>query len=247
MAKIILFSGAGISAPSGISTFRDSDGLWKNHKIDEICNIQTWKHHFNKVHEFYNKRRIQLNSVEPNTAHKKVADWEERYNNNFINITQNIDNLFEKAGCKEVIHLHGNLLKMQCYACGKVWDIDTVEWNPEEDRCPRKRCNSKKGVKPAVVFFGESAPEYQKLHKALYDIEEGDIIIVIGTMGAVINIADFIYEVKKSTKNVTAILNNMEYSEYINEDVFDYIFYESVETAIDKIDDIIKGHTAFNS
>ena len=108
---LIIFSGAGISAESGINTFRDTNGLWENHSIKEVCSENTWKHNFEAVHTFYNQRRVQLSEVQPNNAHKVVATLKKQYGDDCYVITQNVDDLFERAGCEDVLHVHGELKK----------------------------------------------------------------------------------------------------------------------------------------
>lgn len=235
--RIVIFSGAGISQPSGIQTFRDSDGLWENHKIDEVCNINTWKNNFELVHEFYNQRREQLKNVEPNAAHFMVAEIVEKYGkDNVYNITQNIDDLFERAGCKEdeIMHVHGNLTKLHCQACGEIWDIGYSKFNTEIDRCPK--CNSLKGVKPKIIFFGESAPMYSYMYRAFEYLKNPDsIFIIIGTMGNVVTLT-------APLKNkCTTILNNMEPSDYLPETLFTKTYFESCITAVEKIKEDVEN------
>ena len=115
--KLIIFSGAGISAESGINTFRDTNGLWEKYSIEEICTENTWKQNFDAVHVFYNQRRIQLQKVKPNRAHEVVSMLKKMYGDNCYVITQNVDDLFERAGCEDVLHVHGELTKMECTAC----------------------------------------------------------------------------------------------------------------------------------
>ena len=185
--RIIIFSGAGISQPSGISTFRDTDGLWENHKIEEICNQNTWKKNFEAVHDFYNQRRMQLNEVEPNIAHKTIAKMVNEYGkDNVYNITQNVDDLFERAGT-EALHVHGELTKMECEACGNNWNIGYKAFDIEKDRCPK--CDSLKGVRPKIVFFYGSAPMYEYMFNAAdHTMNPESIVVIIGTMGNVIDV-----------------------------------------------------------
>src|ERR1035437_6705165 len=181
--RIIIISGAGISQESGLPTFRDSNGLWENFKIEEVANIYTWKENAEKVHRFYNQRREDLKKVFPNKAHEKIASWEQQWNVDLF--SQNIDDLLEKAGCQKVIKLHGNLKEMQCTACGNTWEIGYGRVEAGIDTCPKEKCRSKRGVKPNVVFFGEIAPEYAKLHKSLREARKEDFLIVLGTSGVV--------------------------------------------------------------
>lgn len=243
MRKVIVFSGAGISAESGISTFRDSDGLWENNKIEEICNINTWKKNREKVFDFYNQRRKQLKDVEPNLIHKTLKELEEHIK--VIHLTQNVDDLLERAGCSNIIHLHGELTKMMCTSCkiedenGKehpVWEVNYEEVKEDEVRCPH--CNSNKGVKPFVVFFYEQAPNYYKMKKVFGDINDGDFILVLGTMGNVINISSHI-DYLSNNYNIHTILNNLEKSPSIKESSFSILFYKKGTEAIKEIKDYI--------
>ena len=206
--KIIIFSGAGLSAESGISTFRDSNGLWENHKIEEICNESTWKKNFEKVHDFYNQRRTQLANVQPNEAHKTIKRLYDKFGDDLIIATQNVDDLLERAGipADKIIHLHGELTKMHCTACGHKWEIGYAKFNHLTDRCPD--CDSRKGVKPFIVFFGGSAPMYTHLYRALEYLEHPDSkLIVIGTNANVVPIDEFTSHIHKSKK----ILNIYKY------------------------------------
>lgn len=245
MKKVVIFSGAGISAESGISTFRDSNGLWENYSIEEICNINTWKKNRKKVFEFYNQRRLQLETVKPNLIHETLAELEKEKNIEVINLTQNVDDLLERAGCKNVIHLHGELTKMMCTSC-KIqdpntgfkehpnWEIGYKEANEETIRCPH--CNSNQGVKPFVVFFGEIAPNYLVLKSVFRNIKQGDIVIVLGTMGTVININSYINFLES---DVWKVLNNLEKNEFINDKLFDLVLYKPGTEAIKEIKNFI--------
>lgn len=181
MSKLIIFSGAGLSAESGLATFRDSpDGLWENYKIDEVCNYRTWRKNYDQVHGFYNARRAQLATVQPNAAHRLIAEWQERHET--VVVTQNVDDLLERAGCKDVIHLHGFLTEMVCESCGRVWDIGHEAWNG--NLCP---CNADMHeVKPNVVLFNQVAPRYLDLTRIINQLHEDDVVLVTGTSEQVI-------------------------------------------------------------
>jgi len=236
--KIIFFSGAGISAPSGIKTFRDANGLWENHKIDEVCNFHIWRKNFELVHRFYSQRRMQLRDVKPNEGHFGIRRVFEKYGKeNVINITQNVDNLFEKAGFKEdeVLHIHGELTKMQCLACGNVYEIGYNDFDTTKDSCPK--CGSMKELKPKVVFFHEYAPLYKNMMKYFEQLSNPkSILIVIGTMGNVVPIANMVLNTPAKK-----ILCNKEPSNFLPKDIFDKTYYESIESAITKIEDDIKS------
>ena len=213
--RLIFFSGAGLSQPSGISTFRDSDGLWENHNVEDICNEKTWKKNFELVHDFYNKRRTQLNEVEPNIAHNTIKEIIDKIGSeNVYNLTQNVDDLFSRLDCPNT-QLHGELTKMECTACGNIWEIGYKSFNITEDRCTK--CNSLKGVKPHIVFFYGQAPNYSIMYDAFDHLYNKDtIVVIIGTMGNVVPIQHYI-----QNKPCKKILCNMEESPHINENDFE--------------------------
>ncbi len=198
--RILVFSGAGLSAESGIQTFRGTDGLWEGHRIEEVCDFQTWKRNAAAVHRFYNERRLALEDSRPNAAHERLAAWQ-RAGHDVRLLTQNVDDLLERAGCRDVVHLHGHLTGMQCTACGHLWEIGYASWDPEQDRCPR--CDSRKGVKPDVRFFGETCPEYLRLRREFRDLRPGDAVLVTGTSLLVIAI----HETTMGLRGVQRILN----------------------------------------
>ena len=220
MQKIVIFSGAGISAESGIPTFRDAGGLWDEYKIEEICTAGCLSWNREKTIEFYNKRRVQLSSVEPNHAHKVIATLKEKYPNDIAVITQNVDDLFERAGCKEVIHLHGFLPNIRCEHCGHTQTIGYAEQTDEG--C--EKCNAT--MRPDIVFFNEPAPMYATLYEKMKACQ---FLVVIGTSGNVVSMDDFAKKVKYS------ILNNLEPSSAINTRNYSKVIYEKASIAIDEI------------
>ena len=186
MRRLIHFSGAGISAESGVQTFRGPNGLWEGEDPKVIADYDTWKANFDRVHAFFNGRRMQLAKVEPNAAHFALAEWATRMP--VVTFTQNIDDLFERAGLPDVCHLHGKLTEMRCEACGTEWDIGYRAFSAGTEQCQNHKCASKKGIKPNVIFFGERAPLYQNLYSTLESLTEDDIILVVGTSSRVIDI-----------------------------------------------------------
>lgn len=191
MKKVMILSGAGLSAESGISTFRDNDGLWENHDVMKVCSTQGWIEDYKYVTKFYNDRRRDLESKEPNHAHKILAQLEHDYRGRIIHLTQNIDNLMEKASAKDIIHLHGTLTDLRCEACLKTFDVGYTPQDGSES-CPY--CANKR-VRHNVVMFGESAPGYSHIQQA---IRECTLFIAIGTSGAVIDIIPIAKEFKHS-------------------------------------------------
>ena len=223
--KVYIVSGAGLSAESGIQTFRGSDGLWENYSIEEICSTSGWQRDRQKVTNFYDDRRAELEYKEPNYAHKKLAEIKRKYPNNIFMLTQNIDNMLEKAGCADVVHLHGTLTDLRCERCNLTFDIG---YNKQKDTiCPN--CNSTL-IRHNVVMFGESAPAYVHLNR-LYN--EAEMIIVIGTSGNVIDTAYMAQLVDYS------ILNNLDVD--VNHDqYFTKLFYKPATEAIDDISILIE-------
>lgn len=230
-SKLVIISGAGLSADSGIQTFRGSSGLWVDHKVDEVANGLTWKKNWDVVRKFYNARRGDLATVEPNSMHKMIANWQSKYPTTIL--TQNIDDLLERAGCTDVVHLHGKLTEMRCEACGTVWDVGYTHVG-EEDRCTHFKCNSLKGVRPNVVFFHEIAPNYREMYRALSTINEQDVILVIGTSGVVLDINSLIFD-----RAGVKILNNLEPNDLISERHFDHVLYGRADNMAKHIDTLI--------
>lgn len=226
MKKVYILSGAGLSAESGIRTFRDSDGLWEEYKIEEVCSVQGWNANRQKVSDFYDARRADLESKIPNDAHKGLALLKEKYPNNIVMLTQNVDNMLEKAGCQEVIHLHGTLTDLRCEGCGEIFDIG---YSPQEGKvCPS--CQSK-NIRHNVVMFGESAPAYRYLAK-MYD--DADMVVVIGTSGQVINTADIAQHIENS------ILNNLD-KDAINDQYFKTRIYAPATEGINEVVSLIES------
>jgi len=224
MAKVIVFSGAGISAESGISTFRDSGGLWENYKIEEICSAGCLDWNYDATIEFYDKRREDIADKEPNKAHKEFVALKKRYPKEVALITQNVDDLFEKAGCEDILHLHGFLREVRCEACGFLDDIGYKKLREAyADGCPR--CSHP--LRPNVVFFGEAAPKYADMYKELQDCE---MLVVVGTSGNVINTDMFL-----NSQIKYSILNNLEPSPAIDDRLYSKVLYQKASEAVDEI------------
>lgn len=174
MKRIVFLTGAGMSAESGISTFRDSDGLWENYSVEEVCTHEAWVRQPEVLLEFYNMLRRKFKDCHPNEGHRLVASLEDRYEVQVI--TQNVDNLHEQAGSKHVIHLHGEL--MMARADGRDNGIH-YPLDPENPDIHMGDVDSR-GVqlRPHIVFFGEDVPN---LEKAALTMTTADIVVVIGT------------------------------------------------------------------
>lgn len=175
--KVIFFTGAGISAESGIPTFRDKDGLWEGHDPAKMAHIQTWNSRINRdanrmlMLDFYNQRRKDLHTVNPNDAHKAIAEFQKEGIADVHVITQNIDDLHERAGTENVRHLHGELFKARCTNTGEI-----VNW--KDDIYLGTKGPDGSQLRPHVVWFGEDVPE---MYTAALEIENADVIVVVGT------------------------------------------------------------------
>jgi len=171
MKTIVILTGAGISAESGIKTFRDSDGLWEQYRIENVATFEAWQRNQALVMDFYNQRRKQLMNVEPNAAHFALARLEEKYNVQII--TQNVDDLHERAGSKNILHLHGELKKARSSIDSsliydlKVWELKKGDL-----------CEKGSQLRPHIVWFGEEVPQ---IVPAAELSAKADIFIVIGT------------------------------------------------------------------
>ena len=179
MKKITVLTGAGVSAESGVSTFRDNDGLWENHKVEDVASIEGWYRNPSVVLDFYNARRAQLADVKPNAAHRAIAELEKEYKVTVV--TQNVDNLHERAGSTRIIHLHGELTKVRPENCCNdsdgfseetVFDIGT-DSIAISDLAPNGA-----QLRPHIVWFGEAVP---KIEQAIDAVEAADILLIVGT------------------------------------------------------------------
>jgi NAD-dependent deacetylase len=200
MKKLVVLTGAGISAESGIPTFRDSDGLWNNYDVKEVASPQGWRKDRSLVLEFYNERRRILDKVEPNRAHFLVRDLEQHYDVQII--TQNIDDLHERAGSTNVLHLHGELKKSCSSLNKKLQHIqlgDIKIGDKAEDGAQ---------LRPAIVWFGEDVP---LMKEAIKMVRQADILLVIGTSLQVYPAANLINQV---SPNCLVIMINPEKTEF---------------------------------
>ncbi len=186
MQHIVILTGAGISAESGIRTFRDEGGLWAGHKVEDVATPEGFERNPALVQEFYNGRRRQLNEVQPNSAHKAIAEFAKKWPGEMLLVTQNVDDLHYRAGNNSnLIHMHGELYKARCQSTEKVltWKEDlttTLE-------CPE--CGVKGCLRPHIVWFGEMPLKMEQINAALLDC---DLFISIGTSGNVYPAAGFV-------------------------------------------------------
>ena len=193
MKKLVVFSGACMSAESGINTFRDSDGLWEQYRIEDVATPQAWARDPQLVQRFYNARRKNILEAEPNTAHLQIAQLQQDYDVHVI--TQNIDDLHERAGSSKVIHLHGNI------RLAKTSGPDaqsTTEFYPVEETdldLNKHFCTAGYPLRPHVVWFGEAVPAYAEAQNC---VQDADIFVVIGTSLQVYPVAGLIHDIPAS-------------------------------------------------
>jgi NAD-dependent deacetylase len=184
MAKnIVILTGAGVSAESGIQTFRGAEGLWEGHPVAEVATPEGFAANPALVYRFYNQRRAKLQEVQPNSAHLALAELEASWPGGFLLITQNVDDLHERAGSRKLIHMHGQLLKALCPLCAASWP-----WQGDmsaADLCPHCGMPS---VRPDIVWFGEMPYEMDAIQQALLS---ADLFLSVGTSGHVYPAAGF--------------------------------------------------------
>ncbi|MFC6860966.1 SIR2 family NAD-dependent protein deacylase [Zunongwangia atlantica] len=206
MKNLVVLTGAGISAESGIKTFRDADGLWEGHDVMQVASPLGWEKDQELVLDFYNQRRKQLLSVDPNKAHIVLAELEQDFNVEII--TQNIDDLHERAGSANVLHLHGELLKAR-----STFDENLVlDW--KQDIKIGDFCEHNFQLRPHVVWFGEAVP---KMEKAIQKVSQADIIAIIGTSMQVYPAAGLIDFASPQTPVYFIDPNpNIQENEYLN-------------------------------
>jgi len=170
MKKLVIFSGAGISAESGLSTFRDNGGLWDQYPIEEVATYDAWLKNPKKVTDFYNLRRKNCIEAKPNDAHINIASLEKNFNVTIV--TQNIDDLHERAGSTKILHLHGEIMKSRSTGTNKIYPINHYKMN-EDDLCPDGH-----QLRPHVVWFGEAVP---MMNKAAKLISTSTHFIIVGS------------------------------------------------------------------
>lgn len=191
MKKLVILTGAGMSAESGISTFRDAGGLWEKYPIEEVATPQAWAKNPSLVLDFYNLRRRQLLEVEPNAGHFGLVELEKHFDVHIV--TQNVDNLHERAGSSKILHLHGELMKVRSTSASS----EVFELSPENidihlgSLCP-KACQ----LRPHIVWFGEAVPEIENAAKI---VAQADVLVIIGTSMQVYPAASLIHYAKRGT------------------------------------------------
>ena len=206
--RIVILTGAGISAESGINTFRDAGGLWESHRIEDVATPEAFQRDPHGVQSFYNRRREQLRdpAIQPNAAHRALAELEQALPGQVLVVTQNVDDLHERAGSRNVIHMHGELLKARCQSTDTLVAAD-------RDLDPALSCTvcgAAGCLRPHVVWFGEMPLEMERIYATLAGCER---FISIGTSGNVYPAAGFVAEARASGAHTTEL--NLEPSEQL--------------------------------
>jgi len=187
--NIVILTGAGVSAESGIATFRGPGGLWEGHRVEDVCTPEALAADAALVHRFYDARRATLRSVSPNAAHIALARLDAEWPGDVLIVTQNVDDLHERAGARRMLHMHGELRSALCAACGEraAWEDDL----PPGSECPA--CG-RAALRPDIVFFGEMPYEMERIEAALAGC---DLFVSIGTSGAVYPAAGFVQTARR--------------------------------------------------
>lgn len=204
MQHIVILTGAGISAESGVPTFRDAGGLWEGHRIEEVATPSAFRRNPELVHRFYNIRRSTIQTCEPNAAHRAIAMLQQAWPEHVTLITQNVDDLHERGGSKKVLHMHGELLRIRCTRCDmkRRWTNDLAE----SDACGE--CGHTGSLRPDIVWFGEMPYFLDEIEQAL---QQADLFVAIGTSGIVYPAAGMVDLARK--RGIPAIEFNIQRTE----------------------------------
>jgi NAD-dependent deacetylase len=183
--NIVILTGAGVSAESGLATFRGPDGLWEGHRVEDVATPEAFARDPELVHKFYDARRAKLEAVEPNAAHRALARLDAEWPGDMLLVTQNVDDLHERAGSKRLVHMHGELTRGWCLRCNQRFG-----WTgPMGGRAECPDCGTAGMVRPDIVWFGEMPYEMERIDEALRNC---DLFVSIGTSGAVYPAAGFV-------------------------------------------------------
>lgn len=234
--NIVVLTGAGISAESGLATFRGPDGLWEGHRVEEVATPEAFERNPKLVYAFYDARRARAEEVEPNSAHKALARLDAEWPGQLLIVTQNVDGLHERAGTKRLLHMHGELNSGWCLACDERFG-----WNGpmgEKSACPV--CQVAGRVRPDIVWFGEMPYEMERIDDALMN---ADLFVSIGTSGAVYPAAGFVQTARYCGSRTVEI--NLEPSQ--GSLFFDERRYGSAGVEVPKWVEDVLGYSAQSS
>lgn len=209
--NIVILTGAGVSAESGLATFRGADGLWEGHRVEDVATPEGFERDPELVQRFYNLRRAALKTVEPNAAHRAIAKLQREYQQGRVTlVTQNVDDLHERGGSEQVIHMHGELLKIRCTRCHLFY-----EWHDDiTPELPCRICKQTETLRPDIVWFGEMPYQMDEIYAALATVH---LFVAIGTSGKVYPASGFVREANQ--RRAHCIEFNLEASDV--SDAFD--------------------------
>jgi NAD-dependent deacetylase len=229
--NIVILTGAGVSAESGLATFRGPDGLWEGHRVEDVATPEAFARDPDLVHKFYDARRAKLDLVEPNAAHVALARLDSKWPGDLLIITQNVDDLHERAGAKRLLHMHGELTSGWCLACN-----ERFPWTgPMGERASCPVCQVVGRVRPDIVWFGEMPYEMDRIDEALLSC---DLFISIGTSGAVYPAAGFVQSARYCGAHCLEI--NLEPSQ--GSIFFDQRRYGPAATEVPRwVDELLEG------
>jgi NAD-dependent deacetylase len=185
--RVFVLTGAGVSAESGLKTFRDQGGLWEGYRVEDVATPEAWEEDAERVWRFYSERRKRAGLAEPNPAHRALAELEQALGERFFLCTQNVDDLHERAGSRRLIHMHGELFVSRCEnACGRAPFADHALYESEAEIA---RCGCGGRIRPHIVWFGEIPLEMERIQQ---EIDRATVMLVVGTSGAVYPAANFV-------------------------------------------------------
>ena len=213
--RVVVLTGAGISAESGVRTFRDGDGLWEEHRLEDVATPLAWTNNPVLVWRFYQARRRQLLEVAPNAAHKALATFAAK-REHFTLITQNVDNLHERAGNTNTIHMHGRLKTLRCEQSGRN-EVRMAESDLADDFVGCQCCATPQRLRPDIVWFGEMPMQMEEIYAA---VEQADLFIVVGSSGHVYPAAGLVNVAHQA--GAKTVLVNLEAP--LNADAFDEVY-----------------------
>lgn len=194
--RVFVLTGAGVSAESGIPTFRDANGLWRNYRFEDVASPQAWRHDPHLVWDFYSMRRRVASEAKPNPAHVALAALENSLGDRFLLCTQNVDNLHEQAGSRRVLHMHGELFKSRCESCSRL-PFDDANLFEAPVEIPQCSCGAK--IRPHICWFGETPFHLDEIFAAL---EDCTVFLAIGTSGTVQPAASFAAQARNHARSI---------------------------------------------
>ena len=230
-AQVFILTGAGISAESGIPTFRGIGGLWRDYRIEEVASPEAWRRDPRLVWEFYSMRRRVAAAAKPNLGHFALAELERRLGERLFLCTQNVDNLHEQAGSRRVIHMHGELFKSRCDRCHRIPFDDQKTYEPPDDL---PKCNCGGGIRPHICWFGEVPFEMDRILEAL---DESTVFMAIGTSGVVEPAASFVAHVRGRARCVY-----IGPEEPANRSDFDQVLLGKAGEVLPSLFETVQGH-----